>query len=351
MSDGVRAMWMRGGTSKGGYFLEGELPEGPAERDAFLLRIMGSPDPRQIDGLGGAASLTSKVAVVSAGKEPGIDVEYQFLQVFVDRPLVSAAQTCGNILAGVGPFAIERGLVAARRGETEVVIRNTNTGQIVRAAVPTPGGKVCYAGGTAIDGVPGTAAPIPLFIRGMAGSKCGALLPSGNLSDRVEGVECTLIDNGMPAVLIRASDLGIAGDEPPEALEGNAGLRARVERIRLAAGPRMALGDVGAQPVPKMCLLSAPCDGGAVTTRCFIPHACHRTIGVLCAVSVATGWLLEAPAAVDAAPVPEGREAAAVIEHPSGSLVVVLRRDAEGNVFEAGSVRTARKLFDGVVFA
>ena len=278
-------MWMRGGTSKGGYFLEGELPEGPAERDAFLLRIMGSPDPRQIDGLGGAASLTSKVAVVSAGREPGIDVEYQFLQVFVDRPLVSAAQTCGNILAGVGPFAIERGLVAARRGETEVVIRNTNTGQIVRAAVPTPGGKVCYEGGTAIDGVPGTASPIPLFIRGMAGSKCGALLPSGNRSDRIEGVECTLIDNGMPAVLIRASDLGIAGDEPPEALEGNAELKALVEQIRLAAGPRMALGDVGAQPVPKMCLLSAPLrwwrpDDPLLHSACLPPD--HR--GALCRV-------------------------------------------------------------------
>ncbi len=351
MSDGVRAMWMRGGTSKGGYFLASDLPEDAGERDALLLRIMGSPDPLQIDGLGGATPLTSKAAVVSRGTEAGIDVEYLFLQVFVDRPTVSDAQTCGNILAGVAPFAIERGLVAPTGDATEVMIRNANTGQIVRATVPTPGGSVEYEGGASIDGVPGTAAPIPLLFRGTAGSRCGALLPSGSLADRIDGVDCTLIDNGMPAVLIRASDLGIGGDEDPEALEANAALKERIEGIRLEAGPRMALGDVREQSVPKMCLLSAPRRGGTVATRCFIPHACHRTVGVLCAVSVATGCLLGAGPARDSEPVPGGEEVEAGIEHPSGMLTVALRRDRDGNVVEAGSVRTARKLFDGVAFA
>lgn len=351
MNDGVPAIWMRGGTSKGGYFLASDLPAGRAERDALLLRIMGSPDPRQIDGLGGGTGLTSKVAVISPSGAPNVDVDFLFLQVFVDRPLVADSQTCGNILAGVGPFAIERGLVSARDDTTEVRIRNTNTGQIVRAVVQTPNGRVRYFGETAIDGVPGGAAPIPLYFSGIAGSKCGALLPSGRAVDEIEGVECTLIDNGMPAVVMDAADFRLTGREQPAELDGDTALKARIETIRRAAGPLMNLGDVAEQSVPKMCLVSSAVAGGAISTRCFIPHECHQGIGVLCAVSVATACLQDDGPARRLAAVPEGDELAMAIEHPTGALTVTLRRDRHGNVHEAGTIRTARKLFDGLVFA
>ena len=264
MSDGVPAMWMRGGTSKGGYFLASDLP---ADRDAFLLRAMGSPDPRQIDGMGGADPLTSKVAVVAPSERPGIDVDYLFLQVFVDRALVSDAQNCGNILAGVGPFAIERGLVPARDGETPVRIFMENTGQVAEAVVQTPGGRVNYGGAARIDGVPGTAAPVPLAFEDTAGSSCGALLPTGRAVDEIDGVACTLIDNGMPCVVMRADAFGLSGREDPEALDADTALRDRLEAIRLKAGPLMRLGDVSEASVPKMTLVSASRAGGALAGR------------------------------------------------------------------------------------
>lgn len=344
-------MWMRGGTSKGGYFLAADLPDDTEARDSLLLRVMGSPDPRQIDGMGGASPLTSKVAVISPSPKDGIDVDYLFLQVFVEEAIVSDAQTCGNILAGVGPFAIERGLVAAADGIADVTIRNLNTGQIVRAAVPVKDGLPVYRGDAAIDGVPGTAAPIPLFFSGIAGSKCGAMLPTGNAKDRVEGLGVTLIDNGMPSVLIDAADLGVRGDEDPAALEANEALRRQLETVRAACGPLMNLGDVARQSVPKMVLLSAPRAGGTISTRSFIPHSCHKSIGVLGAVSVATGCLLPDGPAARLAKAAEGREVTLTIEHPSGSMNVLLRKDDAGNVTAAGVLRTARKLFDGQVFA
>ena len=242
--DGIRCMWMRGGTSKGGYFLADDLPGDTAARDAFLLSMMGSPDSRQIDGMGGADPLTSKVAVVRKSDRDGVDVDYLFLQVFVDQAIVTDAQNCGNILAGIGPFAIERGLVAARDEETEVSIYMENTGQIAVARVQTPGGRVAYRGEARIDGVPGTAAAIPLTFRDTAGSSCGALLPTGNAVDVVDGVEVTMIDNGMPCVVMRAEDMGISGMETREELEANGDLRARLEAIRLKCGPMMNLGDV-----------------------------------------------------------------------------------------------------------
>src|SRR5690606_6971080 len=248
-------MWMRGGTSKGGYFLASDLPADPAARDAFLRSVMGSPDPRQIDGMGGANPLTSKVAVVRKSERPGIDVDYLFLQVFVDQPVVTDAQNCGNILAGVGPFAIERGLVAALDGQTTVRIFMENTGQVAEARVQTPGGVVTYDGEARIDGVPGTAAPIPITFADTAGSSCGALLPTGNAVDTIEGIACTLIDNGMPCVIMRAADLGIEGTETPDMLEANTQLRAKLEAIRLKTGPLMNLGDVTKASVPKLTMV------------------------------------------------------------------------------------------------
>lgn len=348
---GIRCMWMRGGTSKGGYFLAGDLPADPKARDAVLLRVMGSPDPRQIDGLGGADPLTSKVAVVRKSSRLGVDVDYLFLQVFVDRPTVTDAQNCGNILAGIGPFAVERGLVAACDGQTPVRIFMENTGQVAVATFPTPGGRVTYDGNARIDGVPGTAAPVNIVFEDTAGSSCGALLPTGNPVDTIDGLDCTLIDNGMPCVVMRAADFGLTGAESPKEMEANAALKARVEAIRLKAGPLMNLGDVRESSVPKMTLVSPAASGGAISTRTFIPHRVHAAIGVLGAVSVATACLLPSGPAREIASVPSGAFKALSIEHPTGEFTVLATLDAAGDVQSAGVLRTARKLFDGEVFA
>jgi 4-oxalomesaconate tautomerase len=346
-------MWMRGGTSKGGYFLASDLPADVAQRDAFLLHVMGSPDPRQIDGMGGADPLTSKVAVVKKSAREGIDVDYLFLQVFVDQAIVTDAQNCGNILAGIGPFAIERGLVAATGDETRVAIFMENTGQVAVATVRTPGGVPTYAGDAKIDGVPGSHAPIPLEFRDTAGSTCGALLPTGNAVDMIEGVRCTLIDNGMPCIVFKAADVGATGFETREELESDAfaDLRARIETIRLAAGPLMNLGDVSAKSVPKMMLVAPPQHGGAVTVRSFIPHRAHATIGVLGAVSVATACLVDGSPAAEVAQIPGGSRKTLSVEHPTGEMSCVLEVDDRGEVVSAALLRTARKLMDGVVFA
>ena len=350
MSDGIRCMWMRGGTSKGGYFLKDDLPDDIEARDAVLLRAMGSPDVRQIDGMGGADPLTSKVAVVSKSARDGIDVDYLFLQVFVDQPIVTDAQNCGNILAGVGAFAIERGLVAAKDNETPVAIYMENTGQAAVARIATPDGTVSYKGDAHIDGVPGGSAAVPLTFKDTAGSSCGALLPTGNATDVIEGVELTMIDNGMPCVVMRAADMGISGDETPADLEANTQLRAKLEAIRLACGPLMNLGDVSEKSVPKMTMVSAPKAGGAISTRTFIPHRCHKTIGVLGAVSVATACLIEGSPAHDLAQRGEGFERTLSVEHPSGEMTVVATLEPNGAVKDAAILRTTRKLMDGEIF-
>ncbi len=350
MSDGVPCMWMRGGTSKGGYFLKSDLPADIAARDAFLLRAMGSPDPRQIDGMGGADPLTSKVALVAKSERDGIDVDYLFLQVFVDQAIVTDAQNCGNILAGIGPFALERGLVAAADGETRVTVFMENSGQIAVATVQTPGGRVRYDGGAKIDGVPGSAAPIPLEFRDTAGSSCGALLPTGNPVDVIDGVATTLIDNGMPCVVMRATDVGATGYEDRDTLDAATALKARIEAIRLQAGPLMNLGDVAAKSVPKMMLVAPPRTGGAVTVRSFIPHRAHASIGVLGAVSVATACLIAGSPAAAVAAVPAGRRKLLSVEHPTGETSCVIELDDRGEVVTAAMLRTARKLFDGRIF-
>ncbi|MDE2364079.1 MAG: 4-oxalomesaconate tautomerase [Hyphomicrobiales bacterium] len=349
MSEGVRCMWMRGGTSKGGYFLASDLPADTAARDKFLLGMMGSPDKRQIDGMGGADPLTSKIAVVKKSERPGVDVDYLFLQAFVDKPVITDAQNCGNILVGVGPFAIERGLVKARGEETPVIIYMENTGQIAEALIRTPNGMPTYAGDRAIDGVPGTASPIPIEFRDTAGSSCGALLPTGRPFDVIDDVECTLIDNGMPVVVMRAAALGISGEETRDELDNYTELKKKLESIRLQAGPMMNLGDVKDLSVPKMTLVSAPRAGGAVSTRTFIPHRCHASIGVLGAVSVASACMIEGSPAAGIANIPAGDPKTLDIEHPSGATTI--RVKGSGPSATAAIVLTARKLFDGTVFA
>jgi 4-oxalomesaconate tautomerase len=352
-STGVRATMLRGGTSRGLFFEPGDLPADPVARDELLLRLMGTPDPRQIDGLGGSTSLTSKVAVVGPSDHPDADVDYLFLQLGVDEPTVSDQQNCGNILAGVGPFAVERGLVPAGSPDATVRIRMVNSDSIAVASFPTPDGRVEYRGDVAIAGVPGTAAPVVLAFTDTEGSATGSLLPTGNVRDSVDGIEVTCVDNGMPVVVAMAESFGLTGDEPHEQLAADTALLERVDAFRCKAGQLMGLGDVSGSSVPKTALLSRPRDGGQVCTRSFIPVQPHTAIGVLAAVSVVTGMLL--PGAVGhelTADWPQDSSQVDV-EHPTGHLLVDVVVDAEAappRVVRSGVVRTARKLFDGTAF-
>jgi 4-oxalomesaconate tautomerase len=348
----IPCVLMRGGTSKGAYFLARDLPPDPSARDRILLAAMGSPDARQIDGVGGAHPLTSKVALIAPSARPDADVDYLFAQVVVNEPKVDLSPTCGNILAGVGPFAIEQGLVRAQDGETRVRIYMVNTKSLCTATVQTPGGEVSYEGKTQISGVPGTAAPILLDFENTAGSSCGALLPTGRARDLIDGIPVTCIDNGMPVVVFAAKDVGRTGYESPAALNADAELKRRVESIRLSAGPMMRLGDVAKKVVPKMTLVAPPREGGAVATRTFIPHVCHEAIGVLGAVSVATACVLENSATQGIAVVPAGDKKVLSVEHPTGEFTVQLetKRGANGlEITRAALLRTARRLFDGSV--
>ena len=345
---------MRGGTSKGLFFRAQDLPTERAVRDRVLLAAMGSPDARQIDGAGGAHPLTSKVAIVGAATRPDADVDYLFLQVAVDKAEVSDSQNCGNILAAVGPWAIENGLVRSALDTTPVRIHMVNTASLAVAHVPTPGGVVEYEGDARIDGVPGTAAPIMIDFLDVAGASCGALLPTGSVIDEIDGIAVTCIDNGMPVVILKAAAVGKTGAESPTELESDAQLRHTIEAIRLELGPRMNLGDVAHKTVPKMCLVSSPRSGGTINTRTFIPHRVHDAIGVLGAVSVATACALPGSVAAQVAAMADTpRRPRLDIEHPTGSFTVALEVETHGStvkVNRSALLRTARKLMRGEVF-
>jgi 4-oxalomesaconate tautomerase len=343
---------MRGGSSKGLYFLAEDLPTDERVRDAVLTSAMGVGS-RQIDGVGGAHPLTSKVAIVSASRADDADVDYLFAQIVVGEGRVDTTPNCGNMLAGVAPFAIDRGLVEARDGETIVRVRMLNSGNLCELVVQTPGGVVTYEGTARIDGVPGTSAPIVCNYLDIAGSACGSLLPTGSAVDEIDGVAVTCIDNGMPVVVLRASDFGITGYETRDQLDTNTELKRRVESVRLAAGPRMKLGDVTDKVVPKMSLISPARSGGHVNTRTFIPHDCHAAIGVLGAVSVATACILPDSIADGIAIVPQGAIKRMSVEHPSGEFSVTLEiaGTAENpEVVKAGLLRTARLIMRGEVY-
>lgn len=353
MATAIPCTWMRGGTSKGAYFLKTDLPVNEQERDALLLSVMGSPDAKQIDGIGGADPLTSKVAVVSKSTRSDADIDYLFLQVFVDQPVVTDSQNCGNILAGVSQFALEKGLVRAAAEQTELSVYMVNSDQIATVTIQTPGGQVTYRGDAAIDGVPGTAAPVLENFPDAVGSTCGSLLPTGNGVDFIEGISVTCIDNGMPVVVMRATDLNISGYESREELDANESLKTRLESIRIQAGRMMGLEDVSEKSVPKMTLIAPPSSGGAICSRTFIPHRCHASIGVLGAVSVATACALPESVATGMAQLPEGREKLISVEHPIGEMSVLMDvsiQDQELKVHKAAVLRTARKLFEGHVF-
>ncbi len=350
----IRCSVIRGGTSKGLYFRAADLPRDTATRDATLLAAMGSPDPREIDGMGGGHPLTSKVAVVRASRRTDADVDYLFLQVWPDRAEVADNQNCGNLLAGVGPFALEEGLVAPTGDVTPVRIWMENTRSLAVALIQTPAGRVRYDGAARIDGVPGTAAPIPLEFLDVAGSTCGSLLPTGHASDVIEGVRVTLIDNGMPVVCLRAHDVGLTGYEEPSDIEANVAACSAVEAIRRGAGSLMNLGDVTDQTVPKVSVLAPAVHGGAVSTRTFIPKRVHEAIGVFGAVSVATACLVPGSVAheVSGLTATDG-EVTLDVEHPTGYFTVSLGVAVDGatvSITSAALLRTARLLMRGDVF-
>ncbi len=353
MQSAIPCSLMRGGTSKGLFFLADQLPDEPKKRDSILMAAMGSPDDRQIDGVGGAHPLTSKVAIVNASTHPEADVDYLFLQVSVDQALVSDSQNCGNMLAGVGPFAIEQGLIKATKGKTKVRIYMVNTGGIAVAEVQTPDGNVEYSGDARIDGVPGTAAPVLIEFLNIAGSSCGNLLPTGNLIDHIDGIDVTCIDNGMPVVLIRAKDLGKSGYESPHELEKDQALKQRIEKIRLQLGEAMNLGDVSQKTVPKISLIAAPKNNGAVTTRTFIPHRVHEAIGVLGAASVATACILPGTVAEPLVNIhPDESIHLVDVEHPTGFFSVGIeldKRSTQPEIKRVALLRTARLLMRGEV--
>ena len=353
MQTTIPACLMRGGTSKGLIFLAEDLPNEPSLRDKVLLAVMGSPDARQIDGVGGAHPLTSKVGVISKSTRSDADVDYLFLQVAVDKAEVSDSQNCGNILAAVGPFALEKGLLEPKGDLTEVRIHMVNTANLAIAQVQTPGGEVNYEGEARIDGVPGTAAPVLLDFLDTAGSSCGALLPTGQACDEIDGLQVTCIDNGMPVVLIAAKDLGKTGYESPAELEADAQLKSRVESIRLQVGVLMNLGDVTTKTVPKMSLVAPVQQGGVIATRTFIPHRVHEAIGVLGAVSVASACVLPGSVAQQVTGLQaESGRITLDVEHPTGFFTVGLEVEASSSevvLQRAGLLRTARMLMRGEV--
>jgi 4-oxalomesaconate tautomerase len=352
MQRSIPCLFMRGGTSRGPFFLESDLPADISERDAALLAVMGSPDIRQIDGLGGADPLTSKVGIVRPGTTPGVDLEFLFAQVSVKEARVDTTPNCGNMLAAVVPFGLETGLVQARGEVTTLRVLTRNTGTLSDIQVQTPGGRVEYAGSARIDGVPGTAAPINISFLETAGSVCGSLLPTGRLVDRIDGVDVTCMDNGMPVVMMAARDLGVTGYESRDTLNANVALKKKIESIRLQAGPAMNLGDVAQKVVPKMCLVAPPAAGGSICTRTFIPHDCHSAVGVLGAVTVATAAVLPGSVAHGCARVPEGNPKTLSVEHPSGefSVVLTLNPHVASEVSGAALLRTARLIMRGEVF-
>jgi 4-oxalomesaconate tautomerase len=356
MQKSIPFMLFRGGSSKALFFHLADLPADETTRDKYILAAMegvGQGDLRQIDGMGGATSLTSKVAIVSLSKEKDADLDYLFLQVVIGKGKISTTQTCGNILAAVVPFAIESGLIKAKYPSTTATVNILNTGGHCEVTVETPNGIVNYNGQTKVDGVPGTSAPIHCNYLGLEGATCGSLFPTGNLLDLVDGISVTCIDNGMPQILIRARDLLISGNESPVELNSNEELKRKLEHIRLQMGPKMNLGDVTNQTIPKMCMLSDPLNGGAINTRTFIPHVCHEAIGVLSAVSTATACLIEGTVANKLASFPSSHKAGLSIEHPSGEFTVqIVTEKIEGKLSIKKSIvlRTARLISMGEVY-
>ena len=343
-------MQFRGGSSKGLYFNAQDLPEDKAIRDEVLKHVMGAyGDPRQIDGMGGAETLTSKIGIIGPSSVPDCDIDYSFVQAIVGEDRLDETPNCGNILAGVGAFALEAGLLVRDGAQAEIKVHMTNSGNRCLLRFGLEDGKAIYEGDARIDGVMGTAAPVMCIYENLAGSACGSLLPTGQLVDVIDGVSVTAIDNGMAIVALRAEDFGLTGQESPEALNANQELKDRLESIRLKIGPKMGLGDVSGKAVPKMCLIAPATNGGSFNTRTFIPKVCHQAIGVLGAVSAASAVCLAGSAVHDLGQIPDGARKLLAIEHPSGAIDVELGF-ADDEIISAGLLRTTRLIARGDAF-
>jgi 4-oxalomesaconate tautomerase len=361
---------MRGGTSKGPFFNAADLPADQAHRDRVLLAIMGSPDKRQIDGLGGAHPLTSKVGIVSSSSTPGVDLDFLFAQLQPDKDTVDTTPNCGNMLAAVVPFALQTGMLQAQSDTTTLRVLTLNTDMQCDITVQTPMGPdgerfVDDTGDARIDGAPGSSAPISINFLDTAGSVCSGLLPTGRVKDRIQvlptdklagfepfEIDVTCIDNGMPLVLFKASDMGRTGYETAEALNADTELKTRIEALRLQVSVLMGLGDVSSKNYPKMTLIAPPMHGGALSTRSFIPHVCHDAIGVLAAVTVGTACVLQGTVCEGVAVLQAGAQQALSVEHPTGEFSVVLQAQAADvpggcEVTQAALLRTARLIMRG----
>jgi 2-methylaconitate cis-trans-isomerase PrpF len=339
---------MRGGTSRGPYFLSTDLPSDPAERDRVLIGVMGAGHELQVDGLGGGHPLTSKVAIVGRSRMPGADVDYLFAQVDVKNRRVDTSPNCGNMLAGVGPFAIEAGLAPAQDGASTVKIYNVNTKKIIEARIETPGGKVRYDGGQAIDGVPGTAAPIHLAFLDAAGSKTGKLLPTGSVRDTIQGIEVSCIDAAMPIMAVRAADLGVSGYEKPAEFAANIPFMQRLEALRIEAGVRMGIANAKDLVIPKPVLVAPARSGGSFAGRYFMPHSLHNAFATTGAVAAGTGAVTPGTVIAEIAGTPK-LPADIVIEHPTGTMQVRIEKRPGAEAPVAYIVRTARRIFEGRV--
>lgn len=342
-------MMIRGGSSKGIFFKKDDLPSNEKSKNQIILDIVGR-DKRQIDGLGGANPLTSKVAIVNPSTNKNADVDFLFVQVVVGENRVDTSPNCGNILSGVGIFAIESGMVKPKNGTTSIKVNMLNSNKICELIMQTPNKKLTFKGESKIDGVLGTSAPIICNYMDIEGSICGALFPTGKKQDIVDGVNITCIDNGMPVVVIDAKELNISGYESCEELIANEELKKRVESIRLKAGFMMNLGDVKDKVIPKMSLISPPKNGGSINTRTFIPHNCHAAIGVLGAVSVASSCLFKECVTDGIAQINSDQIS---VEHPSGEFQVKLTTDTKNSeitIKKAGLLRTARLISKGEAY-
>jgi 4-oxalomesaconate tautomerase len=352
MQTRIPCVVMRGGTSRGPFFLLSDLPSDTATRDAVLLAAMGSPHDYQVDGIGGARSLTSKVAMISRSKHAGADVDYLFAQVLIDQPLVDTKPNCGNMLVAVGPFAIEAGLVPAHDPETIVRIYNVNTKTLVEAIVQTPGGRVTYEGSAAIDGVPGTAAPVGINFKGGIGSVTGKLLPTGKAVDVIDDVEVSCVDVAMPTVFMRAEQLGKTGYESAADLDADTAFMQRMEGVRRKAGMLMGMGDVSKGVTPKIALLAKPAQGGTIAVRYFVPDACHKALAVTGTVCLASACTIPGTIASQLAGVSPAAQGIIEIEHPSGKIAIDLDAEFTDGRLElrrAALIRTARRVFEGHV--
>lgn len=353
----IPCMLIRGGTSKGPFFYAKDLPQDIEKRDKLLLAAVGSPDKRQIDGVGGAHSLTSKVGIVDLCTTGEADLTFLFAQLQPEKDTVDTTPNCGNMLAGVVPFALERGLIQAQQGTTTVKVLTLNTNMVSEIEVQTPDGEIVYDGDARIDGVPGTSAAIKINFLDVAGSVCGSLLPTGNLIDEFElsgvgKIQATCIDNGMPMVLIKAESVGRTAYESVADLNQDTTLKTIIEELRLKASLKMGLGDVKDKNFPKMCLLNKPINGGAIHTRCYIPHVCHEAIGVLAAVTVATACVLPGTVTEGLTDIDNNVGKMLAIEHPSGEFSVELKVDSSDRtkILSASLLRTARVLMKGELY-